>query len=310
MYFYNLYGLHVTSEEPIRGLWAQPQTEPSPADESSTISIRFGATPDTLPDATSDGVLYQIAPRDFLLTVPEVARYHVHDGRAITIEVLSGADAESVQLFLLGSALGALLHQRGMLPLHASAVETPAGAALFTGVSGAGKSTTAAALTQRGYRLLADDITVVFAGAGNVPMAAPAFPQMKLWAQSLEKLATAAEGLQRVRPELEKFALPVADSFRAEPLRIFSIYLLQPNNEAQLEVKPVSGMMKVRALRNQVYRRRIMEQMGADSAHFGALTALAKGAQLSIIKRPHHPFLLDELMTLLEADFAAAPVLS
>ncbi|MCK6580851.1 MAG: hypothetical protein L6Q98_22385 [Anaerolineae bacterium] len=297
---YRLYGLHLESDFAVDGL-LPIEAGALPAD----ILFRQGSAPSSLSGVVESGSLYQVTPREFLLSVPNIARYYVQDGRQITVDAAPDADEESVRLFLLGSVLGTLLHQRGMLPLHASAVETPGGAVLFTGTSGAGKSTTAAALTRRGYRLIADDITVVYAGQDGIPMAAPAFPQMKLWAESLHKLETNTEGLRRVRPMLEKYMLTTEDSFRDEPLPVRVVYILSSHNQDTLELTPIEGMAKVRALRNHVYRRRIMEQMGADSTHFAALTALASRTALRKIRRPQHMFLLDELLTLLEADFAA-----
>ena len=63
-----------------------------------------------------------------------------------------------VRLFLLGSVWGALALQRGLLPLHASAVGRGRTVHAFTGPPGAGKSTLAAALAARGYPLFTDDM--------------------------------------------------------------------------------------------------------------------------------------------------------
>lgn len=54
-----------------------------------------------------------------------------------------------------------LLAERGDLALHASAVATAAGAVVFCGRSGRGKSTTAWALGERGFPVLAEDGCVV-----------------------------------------------------------------------------------------------------------------------------------------------------
>ncbi|MEG8053162.1 hypothetical protein QP185_07710 [Sphingomonas aerolata] len=53
--------------------------------------------------------------------------------------------------YLLGTALGALLHQRALLPLHCNAIVHDGKAFLFCGDSGAGKSTLAAVFEARGY---------------------------------------------------------------------------------------------------------------------------------------------------------------
>jgi len=68
---------------------------------------------------------YEVQPGYFRLDVPGVARYRVEEGKRIIIEPLANASPEKVRLFLLGSTMSALLYQRGLLPLHGSAVETP-----------------------------------------------------------------------------------------------------------------------------------------------------------------------------------------
>ena len=70
----------------------------------------------------------------------------------------------------------ALLQQRGVMTLHASAIETQAGAVLFAGPSGIGKSSLAAALVERGNTMLADDVTGVVLDAAGRPVALSAFP--------------------------------------------------------------------------------------------------------------------------------------
>ena len=58
-------------------------------------------------------------------------------------------------------AVPLLLAERGDLALHASAVAVPGGAVAFLGVSGSGKSTTAWALGEAGFPVLAEDGSVV-----------------------------------------------------------------------------------------------------------------------------------------------------
>ena len=66
---------------------------------------------------------YEVRPGCFRLDVPGVARYRVEEGKRIFVEPLANASPEKVRLFLLGSTMSALLYQRGLLPLHGSAVE-------------------------------------------------------------------------------------------------------------------------------------------------------------------------------------------
>jgi len=108
---------------------------------------------------------------------------------------------------------------RGELTLHGSAAASPEGRALLVlGESGAGKSTTAAALVQdRGYALLADDIAWVdFA-------AARAFVPPTEGLSYLAASATEALGLQKVEDhvywdEATKCGVPARSAAERAPL--------------------------------------------------------------------------------------------
>jgi serine kinase of HPr protein (carbohydrate metabolism regulator) len=84
--------------------------------------------------------------------------------------------------------MGALLLQRRVLPLHGSAVAVNGKAIAFVGESGAGKSTLASAFLGRDYPLLSDDVIPVRFSIDGDPHVAPAYPQQKLWQESLNGL--------------------------------------------------------------------------------------------------------------------------
>ncbi|MDX8394562.1 MAG: hypothetical protein R8K21_08285, partial [Mariprofundales bacterium] len=94
---------------------------------------------------------FQCAKDNLWLNVPDIARFLISNGNSITVESAKNSDPQSIRLFLLGSCLGAILHQRGMLILHANAIRFDDGCVLFAGTSGQGKSTLAAAFHHRGH---------------------------------------------------------------------------------------------------------------------------------------------------------------
>src|SRR5262245_37980472 len=57
-----------------------------------------------------------------LIRVKGVADFEVRSGRQIRIWPASEATQKDIEIFLFGAVWGALCHQRGVLPLHASAV--------------------------------------------------------------------------------------------------------------------------------------------------------------------------------------------
>ena len=116
---------------------------------------------------------WQARPGAFLMRVEDIARYLVTGGRDMLVDPL-GTDDGEVVAFFASSPFTALLQQRGVATLHAASVATKAGAVLLLGRSGIGKSSLAAALVERGYPLLADDVTGVTLDAGGRPVVLPA----------------------------------------------------------------------------------------------------------------------------------------
>ncbi len=148
---YCVAGLAVASEIELPGAIA------ARAAAAPDVVIRAGPVPEALPDASLRGPTWEIAGERFLLRIPGVARFLLSGGNEIRFEAAAGAGPADIAIFLLGTVFGILLHQRGQIVLHASAVRVAGKAVLFCGASGAGKSTLAAALAQRGFPVMTDD---------------------------------------------------------------------------------------------------------------------------------------------------------
>src|SRR6185437_15564144 len=113
--------------------------------------------------------------------------------------------------YLMGSLFAVLCHQRGLLPLHASAVATGEGAIAFLGSSGAGKSSLAAFLARAGYRVLADDICVIDPTASRYRRVLPVAPWLKLWSATLDAMGEPSSGLPLVFSADEKYSYMLDD---------------------------------------------------------------------------------------------------
>ena len=116
-----------------------------------------------------------------------------------------GISDHEVAGFVLGSAFGILLHQRGALVLHGAAVAKDSCAIAICGASGAGKSTLAAALCHRSCTLVTDDICVVGEDVNQRPMVFPDGRQLKLWKESIDWLDLAEFRGKAVREPFEKY---------------------------------------------------------------------------------------------------------
>lgn len=299
MYHYFAHGLSITSE-----LLCPELTQVEQNGHAPDVLIHLGTTPTALENPTKQSVLYQAKPNQFLLTLDQIARFWVQDGKQITIEPAAESHEETIRLFLLGSALGALLHQRGQVILHGSAVETARGAVVFTGPSGVGKSTLAAALQQRGYRVLADDVcSIVYDETVQEAQVHPGLAHLKLWADAVEQLALTAAATRRVRPELQKYALPLSNTFHLKPVRLHKVYILAPGNLGEWQIEPFVQLKKVEALVANTYRQRFLVGLGMRQPHFQQLTRIASQVRVCRVKRPTAGFCVAELCERLIADW-------
>ncbi len=267
------------------------------------VVVARGDVPERLKAPVYEGVRFQAGAGEFLLRVDGVARYHVRDGRHIVVAPEPGAAEEAVLVFLMGSAFGALLHQRRILVLHAGAVAAGGGSILFTGRSGIGKSTLAAGFHRRGYPFLADDVCAVAAADGQ-PIVVPGFPRLKLWADALRKMDRNLAGLEKVRwiHGLEKYFLPVEDQLPS-PAPVRAVFVLEVSGADQVEIAALKGQAKVPPLMGHTYRPHFLKGLGGKREHFRQCAAVADRAQVYRVARPKSGFELEALLDLLEARF-------
>ena len=164
--------------------------------------------------------------------MPGVARYRITGGTLIEVALFPGAEPSLAEFLLMTTPFGALIHQRGELALHASAVLSPISgrALLIAGVSGAGKSTAAAALAQCGWTVINDDVSRITL-EGNEPVVWPGFQSLKLWRQSCELLHLDSETLMRTRGGKEKYFWPGEAAPQFQPVPIAAVVELLPSKE-------------------------------------------------------------------------------
>ena len=170
--------------------------------------IRVRIEPGVVPEAVAAGepvtAWVRAGGGGCLLTVPEVGRFAVMGGTRVVVELVEGAAAGDVRSYLTAWCFGALCHQNGMLPLHASAVERDGRVTALLGESGAGKSTLAAFLERAGDRVVCDDVCLLAEdgdGMGIVPVAA----WLKLWRGAMEALGEEMEEGARTYGDEDKY---------------------------------------------------------------------------------------------------------
>lgn len=298
MYRYQAYNLAFTSELLFPEFLPLEQREtPCPP-----ITIRYGAVPADLVDPVGRGVLYQATANQFLLKMDGIARYLVRNGNEIVVQPAEGSLESDVRVFLLGSCLGALLHQRGVLVLHASGIGTQKGAFLFTGPSGMGKSTLLGELLARGHSMLVDDVCAITPDSAGDPIVQPAYPRTRVWADTAKKLVLETAGMERTRPEMEKFERQVPEQFWDQPARLRRIYHLTSTNKDELCLDPLPRLQTFGAVLHNTYRHVFLDGLEMRKPHFDLVSAVAGRVGVTRVVRPSGAFKLAELADLIEQD--------
>jgi hypothetical protein len=116
---------------------------------------------------------------DHLLTFGQRARFHLDCEGSLLLCAPASPGQLEWRRFLLDTVLCCASSIRGFEALHASAVRTPEGIAVFVAAPGAGKSTLAAELIARGHTLICDDV-LALSRLGDKAIAHPGPPLITL----------------------------------------------------------------------------------------------------------------------------------
>ena len=244
------------------------------------------------------------APEGAILRVRDIGRLRVRGGNRIEVDLNPGQSERNMRLFLLGSAMGALLHQRRMLPLHANAIDVGGRAIAFAGHSKAGKSTLAAAFHDRGHALLSDDICVATPRPGGGFEAQPGIPRVRLWRDAVERSGRDAEALDPAFDGMDKYVIPLAEGHAAEPLPLAAIYILvKAGPRAPIQLSPLTGLAATQALIANSYRGAYVPLIGDSRAHFELCVELPRQVPLFTLKRPWDPARIEEAVDLILESF-------
>jgi hypothetical protein len=294
-YSYQAFGLIIESSV------ACPELLPHPG--LPDVTIHYGVVPDALETLQRREACYELNAEAFLLRIKDIAKYLVLGGKKIIVEPAPGVPPDEVRLFLLGSAFGALFHQRGLLPLHGCAIEVNDGAVVFVGAQGNGKSTLAGALHQQGYRVITDDVSVLSFSPKGRPVVHSSCLHLKLGPDALERMGKNPAAYPRVMSQLAKHRLPLGEGFCHHPRPAQRVYELATHDSQDFQITPLQGTDKLTVFITHTYRLDFLEGPLRKKRYFEQCGRAARQIPVSRLIRPRWPFPLDELVKLLEKEW-------
>jgi hypothetical protein len=290
MKIYKAYNLLIASELDIPEL---VETE-----GKADIIVRFGKF--------NDSTIIQHNDDDcFVGEVPEVGNFFIKKGCEVIIDSSPGIDKGLLRTTLLGPILCIVLRQRGLLVLHASAVNIRGKAVAFIGGQGWGKSTLATAFHTHGYDVLTDDVMPIEVASGE-PLVFPAYPQFKIWREAATSLGHNAESFSPIFKDAPKLSYKFSHGFQETPLPLHRIYILDKGEEHKISTVTlqeafVEMLCHSRAISLVTHQKFVAE-------HLKLSTQLIK--QVSFRRFTRKPALEDlpELVKMIENDVAKSRI--
>lgn len=189
--------------------------------------------------------------------------------------------------------------QRGLLPIHGSAIKFGNSACIFTGNSGVGKSSIATYFVTKGYSFLNDDISVIDSNL----MVVPGFPNLKIWKDITEKLKIQSDNLEEIRTSIKKFHYPAKDFFNKNPLPLKNIFIISTKNSTGFAYEELKGLAKFNAIKSNTYRYRFVGGLEKIQEHFLILNNLLPTISVYRVERPQSPVDLESFADFLTKTF-------
>lgn len=157
-----------------------------------------------------------------------------HDGREVCVDAREGESDAEISNLIEGPILARAMRLAGKPCLHATALSADGKAISLMGASGAGKSSLAWAMVQKGCRLVTDDM-VGFSIEGGVLMVQPGRARLRIWPDAARQLGIEASISGELFPtagEMNKLGVRDPAAMAEEPVPLHAIYRIERRNSA------------------------------------------------------------------------------
>lgn len=252
---------------------------------------------------------YLIGDGKVFMALNSGIRCMVESGQTVTIDPGSSQAEPAARLFALSAGLGTLLHQRGYMPLHCGAIETPAGCVAFAGNAGDGKSTLAASLSSSGFKLFTDDRLTLHATDQSPHTATPSLPILHLYEQGASLAGLDGRELAIDSYRFGKHIHLVPHRYAAAPRPMAGIYFTDWHDSPDMPaaITPLSSMDAMMRLRRDVSLAHLVELLDQETHFLQWAAALCRSLPLFSLKRPRdhtaHAASMDLIINHAQANF-------
>ncbi len=277
---YRAFGLIIESDIPLHA-------EEVAADSVVDLRIISGECPDSISSPIVDNKWAKVNSVEALITIEAVGTFYISHGSTITANVLPDVPNEVTRMYLFGTCMGAVLQQRGIMPLHGSSVCKEGIALVISGDSGSGKSTLAAEFISRGWKLMSDDVTPVVETDG-VYYAQSTYPGQKMWEDTIhrsEATNRVVENIIREESGRSKYQLSAGDSFVYAKYPIKYVVVLGVGGD-ELVADEAIEYTKMDMLMRNLYRSFLVVDKDGKTEQLRMCLKLANQLRCFLVLRP------------------------
>jgi hypothetical protein len=198
-----------------------------------------------------------------------------------------------VEIYFLGTVLACWFELQGVAALHAAASVVNGEAVAFLSSNKGGKSSLAAALMQRGYPLLTDDILLVEAQDGRA-VARSGYPQMRMWREQAEVIFGRSEAFTRVHPGLDKRRIPIdfnkPGSFESGRFPLVRCYIPEryspEGGQSEIRITAVPPVEAVLTLAGYSFLLWLVDALGLQPGRLKLFSRLVPGVSIRRLSYP------------------------
>ena len=273
-----------------------------PDDGRADINVELDTAGLAAAASETKGGLLCATESEAALYWPDTGLFLTRGGRHVMAHPTLGVDEVTLRLLIFGPVLAVLLHQRGRLVLHGSAVVMRSRAVGLLGASGWGKSTLAGLLHRRGHRFLTDDVLAVDVEHGRT--VAPGIPELKVWPDTATALGHDPDAMPRLHPREQKRARRLKRGFAHRPVPLDRLYVLAEGEGPAIE--PLFPREALVELLRHSYGARTLQAI-RTAEHFRQCARVAAEIPVARLRFPRSFTLLDRVARLVEEDCGHAP---
>jgi hypothetical protein len=126
-------------------------------------------------------------------------------------------------------------------------------------------------------------------------MVTPAYPQQKLWLESLNQFGMESNYYRPIFDRETKFAIPVSNQFASKSLPLVGVFELVKTENDEIEFNPVQNLNRLHTLFNHTYRNFFIAPSGLMEWHFSTTAKMCEQIDIYQLRRPTSRFTVNDL---------------